>query len=113
MAYVDAERTLQGFETFLDEYRALLASMPSGVTYAAPTVWHGVIQNAFTKGEYATLQSSVAPRLLPVRRTIEDARSNAPLTPDQRRQYLDVAPFPTPAFDALYKQFHRRRASRV
>ena len=49
IAYVDAERTLQGFETFLDQYRALLASMPSGVTYVAPTVWHGVIQNAFTK----------------------------------------------------------------
>ena len=26
IAYVDAERTLQGFETFLDQYRALLAS---------------------------------------------------------------------------------------
>ena len=49
IAYVDAERTLQGFETFLDQYRALLASLPSGVTYVAPTVWHGVIQTAFTK----------------------------------------------------------------
>ena len=26
IAYVDAARTLQGFETFLDQYRALLAS---------------------------------------------------------------------------------------
>ena len=48
-AYVDAERTLQGFETFLDQYRALLASVPSGVTYVAPTVWRGVIQTALTK----------------------------------------------------------------
>jgi len=29
IAYVDAERTLQGFETFLDQYRALLASTSS------------------------------------------------------------------------------------
>ena len=49
IAYVDTERTLQGFETFLDQYRALLASLPSGVTYVAPTVWHGAIQAAFTK----------------------------------------------------------------
>ena len=49
IVYVDAERTLQGFETFLDQYRALLASVPSGVTYVAPTVWHGVIQDAFTR----------------------------------------------------------------
>jgi hypothetical protein len=41
IAYVDAERTLQGFETFLDQYGALLASLSSGVTYAAPTVWQG------------------------------------------------------------------------
>jgi hypothetical protein len=31
IAYVDAERTLQGFKTFLDQYRVLLASLPSGV----------------------------------------------------------------------------------
>jgi hypothetical protein len=28
IAYVDAERTLQGFETLLDQYRALLSSRP-------------------------------------------------------------------------------------
>ena len=74
IAYVDAERTLQGFQTFLDQYRALLASLPSGVTYVAPTAWHGVIQTAFTKA-----LESRDPRIMSrftdyceLRRTIED-----------------------------------------
>ena len=108
IAYVDAERTLQGFETFLDQYRALLASVPSGVTYVAPTVWHGVIQNAFTKA-LESRDAGIMRRFddyCELRRTVEDARSNAPLTLDQRLQYRErCAEFLTPAFDALYKQF--------
>jgi hypothetical protein len=34
ITYVDSERTLQGFQTFLDQYRALLASLPSS------RMWH-------------------------------------------------------------------------
>lgn len=82
--------------------------MPSGVTYVAPTVWHGVIQNAFTKA-LESRDAAIMSRFhdyCQFRRTIEDARSNAPLTPDQRRQYIErCAEFHTPAFDALYKQF--------
>jgi hypothetical protein len=108
IAYIDAERTLQGFETFLDQYRALLASTPSGVTYVAPTVWHGVIQNAFTKA-LESRDSGIMSRFhdyCQVRRTIEEAHSNRPLTPDQRQQYRTAcAEFLTPAFEALYKKF--------
>ena len=50
IAYVDAERTLGGFETFLDQYRTVLACLPSGVTYVAPIVWQSVIEAAFRKG---------------------------------------------------------------
>ena len=78
--------------------------MPSGVTYVAPTVWHGVIQNAFTKA-LESRDAAIMSRFhdyCQFRRTIEDARSNAPLTPDQRRQYIErCAEFHAPAFDAL------------
>jgi hypothetical protein len=108
IGYVDSERTLQGFETFLDQYRALLSSLPSGVTYVAPTVWHGAIQNAFTKAlesRRAGIMSRFHNYCL-FRRAVEDACSNSPLTPEQRRQYHErCAEFLNPAFDALYKQF--------
>ena len=77
IAYVDAERTLQGFETFLDQYRALLASLPSGVMYVAPTVWHGVIQTAFTKALSSRDGAHHEPllgRTASCGATIEDAR---------------------------------------
>jgi len=85
IAYVDAARTLQGFETFLDQYRALLASMPSGVTYVAPTVWHSVIQSAFTKA-LEPRDGGIMSRFhdyCQFRCIIEGARSNAPLTLDE------------------------------
>jgi hypothetical protein len=107
MAYVDAERTLQGFETFLDQYRALLASLPSGVTYVAPTVWHGAIQNAFTK-TFESRDRTLMTRFLEyceLRRQVEAAERYRPLTPDQHRRFLErCADFLTPAFDALYRK---------
>jgi hypothetical protein len=108
IAYVDVERTLQGFQTFLDQYRAVLASLPSGVTYVAPTAWHGVIHAAFMKA-----LKSRDPRIVSrfreyceLRRTMEETHSNWRLTPDQRRWVrAQSADFLTPAFDALYKTF--------
>jgi hypothetical protein len=108
IAYVDAERTLQGFETFLDQYRALLSSMMSGVTYVAPTVWHGVIQNAFAKAlkSYDRGIMSRFSEYCQFRRAIEVAHSNASLTPDQRLRYRErCGEFLTPAFDKVYRKF--------
>jgi hypothetical protein len=53
-AYVDAERTLRGFETFLSQYRPLLSAVSSGVTYVAPTVWRGSIEAVFTRALAST-----------------------------------------------------------
>jgi hypothetical protein len=107
IAYVDAERTLQGFETFLDQYRALLASLPSGVTYAAPSVWQGAIQAAFTK-TFESRDRTLIARFLEyceLRRQVEDAERYRPLTPDQHRRFRErCADFLTPAFDALYRK---------
>jgi hypothetical protein len=108
IAYVEAERTLQGFQTFLDQYRALLASLPSGVTYVAPTAWPGVIQNAFTKALESRDRGIMGrfSEYCQMRRTIDEAHSNWPLTPDQRRRYREqCAEFLTPAFDTLYAKW--------
>lgn len=108
IAYVDAERTLQGFETFLDQYRALLASVPSGVTYVAPTVWHGVIHHAFTQALQPRTRGIMSrfSEYCQFRCALETARSHAPLTVDQRRLYRErCGEFLTPAFDVLHKRF--------
>ena len=74
----------------------------------APTVWHGVIQSAFTKA-LEPRDGGIMSRFhdyCQFRCIIEGARSNAPLTLDERRQYRErCAEFLTPTFDALYKQF--------
>jgi hypothetical protein len=110
IAYVDAERTLQGFETFLDQYRALLASLPSGVTYVASSVWHGAIQLAFTK-TFASPDRGRMDRFTAycnARRTIEETQRHVPLTPEQHQRFRDqCAEFLTPAFDALYQRYLR------
>jgi len=48
-AYVDAEVTLAGFETFLMQYRDVFQVIASGVTYVAPTAWRGAIQPIFDR----------------------------------------------------------------
>jgi hypothetical protein len=49
IAYVDAEVTLRGFQTFLEQYQGLLGAVPSGVVYAGPTPWSGPVQHVFDK----------------------------------------------------------------
>jgi hypothetical protein len=108
LAYVDTERTLQGFETFLDQYRALLTSLPSGVMYVASSVWHGAIQQAFTKA-FASPDRGRMDRFTAycdMRRTVEDTQRHVPLTPEQHQRFRDqCAEFLTPAFDALYRKY--------
>ena len=112
IAFVDTERTLQGFETFLDQYRALLASLPSGVRYVAPTVWHGAIHQAFTKA-FASPDRGRMDRFMAycdVRRTVEDSQRRVPLTTEQQQRFRDqCAEFLTPSFDALYRQYLETR----
>jgi len=49
IAYVDADVTLRGFETFLGQYRGLLSAVPSGVTYVGAAAWPGAVQRVFDK----------------------------------------------------------------
>ena len=49
IAYIDADVTLRGFETFLGQYRGLLGALPSGVTYVGAAAWPGAVQRVFDK----------------------------------------------------------------
>jgi hypothetical protein len=115
IAYVDSERTLQGFETFLDQYRALLASLPSGVTYVAPTVWHGAVQSAFTNALVARDGGRMSrfSEYCDMRRVIQDNSQHQRLTSDQYQRFRRYcAEFRTPAFEALYHTYlHTSRLS--
>jgi len=110
IAYVDTERTLQGFQSFLSQYRRVLASLPSGVTYVAPSAWHGVIHKVFTTA-LRSFDSGVLRRFAEychARRALDDASSNTWLTPGQRLKYDEQrAEFLTPAFEALYAKFRQ------
>jgi hypothetical protein len=67
-----------------------------------------VIQNAFTKALESRDRGIMSrfSEYCQMRRTMDEAHSNRPLTPDQRRRFREqCAEFLTPAFDALYAKF--------
>ena len=111
-AYVDAERTLHGFETFLGQYRSVLRCMLSGVTYVAPRVWRGAIEGAFTR--------TLAPRGAPVVNTssVLDYFTARRQVDANRLPWLSVAQIDrfrefrthhaTPALEALYERWRGR-----
>ena len=65
---MDDERTLPRLETFLDQYRALLASMTSGVTYVATTCLVRSDREGVHKGARIARpwDHESLPRLLPI-----------------------------------------------
>lgn len=109
LAYVDAERTLHGFETFLSQYRLVLASVPSGVTYVAPSAWRGAVDAAFTRalapdGAHAVNQTTIVDYFR-IRRQV-DAKLFAALSVAQLDRFRERrTQFATPAFEALYERW--------
>ena len=111
-AYVDAERTLRGFETFLCQYRALLSSVSSGVTYVAPTAWRGAIDAVFTRA--LALAGARAVNLT----TVRDYFTLHRLVDEERFASLSVAQInrfrefrtqhATPSLEALYERWVTR-----
>jgi hypothetical protein len=49
IAYVDAESTRHGFRTFLQQYKPLLSSIPSGVTYVGHAWTDAAVQSVFRR----------------------------------------------------------------
>ena len=111
IVYVDAEVTLRGFETFLEQYRGVLGALSSGVVHASPAPWSGPVRRVFDKvivGGAAQCHDPAAFRdYCELRARIETkewaAISGADL---QRYRILDSA-FQTARFDGLYQRWRQ------
>lgn len=111
IVYVDAEVTLRGFETFLEQYRGVLSALSSGVFYASPAPWLGPVQRVFDKviiRSQAQCQDPAAFRDYCALRARVEANEWAAITVAdlQRYRMLDGA-FQTARFDALYERWRQ------
>jgi hypothetical protein len=111
VAYVDAERTLGGFDTFLGQYRDLLWAVSSGVTYVAPKGWRGAVHTVFTKimgnGQPATFPVATFLDYCRLRRAIEADQLGSLSISELQRFATIRAAFSSSAFDALYTRWYR------
>jgi hypothetical protein len=111
-AYVNVERTLNGFETFLVQYKNLIAALPSGVTYVAQKGWRRPVQAVFNK----VIGNDSGPTTVPPATFLEYCRLRRDIEAD-RIQHLRVdelqrfprlrSRFSARAFDDLYARWIR------
>jgi hypothetical protein len=111
-AYIDAESTRRGFDTFLVQYRAVLSAVPSGVVYVAPTAWRGAVEALFEKrlvvGRLGVPDLARVTEYFHLRREIEADRleglrvAQLDAFRELRRRYA------TPAVDALYARWRQQ-----
>jgi hypothetical protein len=111
IAYVDAEVTLRGFQTFLEQYRGLLGALPSGVIYASPAPWSGPAQRVFDRvivgGEVQCHDAAVFLEFCQLRARIE-ANDWAALSVANLQRYKSLErAFTTATFDALYRRWRQ------
>jgi len=111
IAYVDADVTLRGFETFLGQYRGLLSAVPSGVTYVGAAAWPGAVQRVFDKvivvGEAGSHGLGNFLDYCRLRRCVE-AREFAALSVADLQRYRALnLRFVTAASDALYQRWRQ------
>ncbi len=109
-AFVDAECTLSGFETFLGQYRNLLAALPSGVTYVGSGTWPGGVEQVFRKVmdltvEWRTFSEEVFVDYCRLRRDIEARRLNRVSVADIDRFRNARPQFASSFFDGLYARW--------
>jgi hypothetical protein len=110
--YVDAEHTLQGFETFLGQYKDLLAALPSAVTYVGRGTWPRAVEQTFRKvtGIGSSGHSVSVPQFLDhcrTRREIETGCFERLSVADIAR-FRDGRPqFANSVFDDLYTRWLR------
>jgi hypothetical protein len=111
-AYIDADHTRRGFETFLRQYRALLSSMPSGVVYVAPAVWRAAVETVFRQtlfgGRQVAADSGPVTAYFYLRREIEADRLHA-LSVAQLDAFRELrSRYASPGYDALYERWLQR-----
>jgi hypothetical protein len=109
IAYVDAEVTLRGFETFLGQYRGLLGAVPSGVNYVGAAAWPGAVQRAFDK-VIVTVEAGNCDVVAfldycRIYRCVEANDWAALRVVDMQRYRGLKVRFMTVAFDALYRRW--------
>ena len=110
ITYVDAERTLQGFETFLRQYRDLFTALTCGVTYVSTDTWSAPVQQVFAKVVGAvtaptTASSADLVNYFRLRRVIEEDRL-AGLSVDEIYRYTSLRRrFATTQIDDLFKRW--------
>jgi hypothetical protein len=111
IAYVDAEVTLRGFETFLGQYRGLLGAVPSGVTYVGAAAWPGAVQRVFDKvivnAEVGTYDLVSFLEYCRMRRCV-DTNDFAELSVADLQSFRALKRrFATVALDALYRRWRQ------
>lgn len=111
-AYVDAERTLSGFETFIGQYRNLLAALLSGVAYVGSGTWPGAVEQVFRRAMHrqidcGTFSEEVFVDYCRLRREIEAGRFQNVSVADIHR-FREMRPqFANGLFDNLYARWLR------
>jgi hypothetical protein len=114
-AYIDADSTRRGFDTFLVQYRALWSALPSGVIYVAPTAWRGPVEALFQK-RLVVARLSVADlarvgEYFHLRREIE-ANRLAGLSVAQLDAFRELrGRYAIPAVEALYARWRQHPAA--
>ena len=111
IAYVDADATLRGFETFLGQYRGLLGAVPSGVTYVGATAWSGAVQRVFDKvivgGEVRSPDVATFLDYCRLRARIEAKEWAAISVADLQRYRALERRFETARSEALYRRWRQ------
>ena len=112
IVYVDAEVTLRGFETFLEQYRGLLGALPSGVIYVSPAPWSGAGAAGVRQSDRRRRGRKSA-MLRPFETTAElrariEAKEWAALSVANLQRYRALeGAFQTATFDALYQRWRQ------
>jgi hypothetical protein len=107
--YVDAERTLKGFETFVVQYRNLLTAMSAGVVYVGAGAWPGPVEHVFrrtvVRRDSPIAFSDVAfAEYCRLRRDVEAGHLHSLSVEDIRRFRDGRSKFAGPALDELYSR---------
>jgi hypothetical protein len=106
LAYVNAESTLAGFETYLDQYAGVIAAVPSGVSYVGLGPCRARVESWFAQ-KYRGI-TSVPPefrQFCSMRRCVE-ARDLRDLSAADIQRFRGLrARFSARSFDVLYRQW--------
>jgi hypothetical protein len=110
-AYVNAESTLAGFQTFLREYAAVLEAVPSGVSYVGLSPCRAHVEAWFARrhgrAPELVFSASVFLDYCAMRRSVETGMIRRLSVPDINRFRELRTRFAARSFDALYRRWEQ------